>query len=195
MVISLGSGRHRVLPLSDVDPKDIASHVAKALATDCEAVATELSTRLLNVDSYIRLNVDSKSEGYSLDDWTSLVDIEKETSVYLVKPFIARAMSDSIMYSSSRNGTATIGQISGSKCMNVAIYLQSTDQSATVKITAKSAPAVSSSFVLRSKEWERMVHYLLNDPSSNQKVFVITGMAGCGKTQMVSYFLQEKGSQ
>jgi dephospho-CoA kinase len=40
-----------------------------------------------------------------------------------------------------------------------------------------------------------MVHHLIDQPSSNQRVFVITGMGGCGKTQMVSYFLQEKGSQ
>jgi len=39
-----------------------------------------------------------------------------------------------------------------------------------------------------------MVHHLVVMPSTNQKIFAITGMGGCGKTQLVSYFLQEKGS-
>lgn len=39
-----------------------------------------------------------------------------------------------------------------------------------------------------------MVQHLVDAPSSMQKIFTITGMGGCGKTQLVSYFLQEKGS-
>lgn len=40
-----------------------------------------------------------------------------------------------------------------------------------------------------------MVKYLVEQDSSNQRVLAITGMAGCGKTQLVSYFLQEHGSR
>lgn len=39
-----------------------------------------------------------------------------------------------------------------------------------------------------------MHHHLIKLPSTTQKIFVITGMGGCGKTQLVSYFLQENRS-
>jgi tetratricopeptide (TPR) repeat protein len=54
---------------------------------------------------------------------------------------------------------------------------------------------LSQYFVVREKEWSSMVHHLVDVPASKQRVFVITGIGGCGKTQMVSYFLQEKGPE
>ncbi|KIM22353.1 hypothetical protein M408DRAFT_40768, partial [Serendipita vermifera MAFF 305830] len=56
---------------------------------------------------------------------------------------------------------------------------------------AKKPPPLSPCFVLREKPWRTMVHHLVLSPSSRQKIFPITGMGGCGKTQLVSYFLQE----
>jgi hypothetical protein len=72
---------------------------------------------------------------------------------------------------------------------------EETDQASNVKIAIKVAPEVSKYFVVREKEWRTMLHHLIELPSSTQKVFAITGVGGCGKTQMVSYFLQEKGTQ
>jgi hypothetical protein len=71
---------------------------------------------------------------------------------------------------------------------------QSEDYSSNIKIAVKMAPAVSQYYVVRQKEWNIMVQHLVDAPSSMQKIFTITGMGGCGKTQLVSYFLQEKGS-
>ncbi|KIM22340.1 hypothetical protein M408DRAFT_49161, partial [Serendipita vermifera MAFF 305830] len=56
---------------------------------------------------------------------------------------------------------------------------------------AKKPPPLSPCFVLREKPWRTMVHHLVLSPPSRQKIFPITGMGGCGKTQLVSYFLQE----
>ncbi|KIM31713.1 hypothetical protein M408DRAFT_237152 [Serendipita vermifera MAFF 305830] len=36
-----------------------------------------------------------------------------------------------------------------------------------------------------------MVHHLVSSISPQQRIFPITGMGGCGKTQLVSYFLQQ----
>jgi ABC-type lipoprotein export system ATPase subunit len=69
------------------------------------------------------------------------------------------------------------------------------DFSTTVQVAVKVAPAVCSHFVMRQQEWDTMAHHLITLPSKNQKIFCITGMGGCGKTQLVSYFLQEKGAK
>ncbi|KIM22767.1 hypothetical protein M408DRAFT_322409, partial [Serendipita vermifera MAFF 305830] len=71
------------------------------------------------------------------------------------------------------------------------VTLGQLSHSSVVKVAAKKPPLVSPYFVLRKKPWEVMVNYLVTAPSSRQRIFPITGMGGCGKTQLVSYFLQE----
>ena len=61
-------------------------------------------------------------------------------------------------------------------------------------MTFKTAPAVTPYYVIREEQWKCMVYYLIELPSSTQRIFCVTGMGGCGKTQMVSYFLQEKAT-
>ncbi|KIM20857.1 hypothetical protein M408DRAFT_305993, partial [Serendipita vermifera MAFF 305830] len=58
-------------------------------------------------------------------------------------------------------------------------------------MAAKTPPAVSPYFILRQQPWKKMVDHLVTTTSSQQKIFPITGMGGCGKTQLVSYFLRE----
>jgi len=60
------------------------------------------------------------------------------------------------------------------------------------KIVAKRPPEVSPYYVARDKEWNFLVHNLINSPAPGRKILSITGMGGCGKTQLVSYFLREK---
>jgi hypothetical protein len=60
------------------------------------------------------------------------------------------------------------------------------------KVVAKRAPAVSPYYVARDKEWNFIIHNLVDSPAPGQKILSITGMGGCGKTQLVSYFLREK---
>ncbi|KIM31629.1 hypothetical protein M408DRAFT_20862 [Serendipita vermifera MAFF 305830] len=59
------------------------------------------------------------------------------------------------------------------------------------KVIAKALPAVSPYFAGRKHELELMKSHLVEGTGSGRKIFTITGMGGCGKTQMVSYFLQE----
>jgi hypothetical protein len=60
------------------------------------------------------------------------------------------------------------------------------------KVVAKRAPAVSPYYVARENEWNFILHNLVDSPAPGQKILSITGMGGCGKTQLVSYFLREK---
>jgi hypothetical protein len=60
------------------------------------------------------------------------------------------------------------------------------------KIVAKRPPEVSPHYVARDKEWNFILHKLVESPAPGRKILSITGMGGCGKTQLVSYFLREK---
>lgn len=58
---------------------------------------------------------------------------------------------------------------------------------------AKNAPPVSPHFELQSDAWHSMTSHLLQDSPTNQLVYILSGMGGVGKTQLVSYFIQEHG--
>ena len=69
------------------------------------------------------------------------------------------------------------------------------DRSGGIKTRAKSVPAVSPYFVVRKEFWEPMKQHLITSPEEKRKILVLSGMGGCGKTQMVAYFVQEYHEQ
>lgn len=109
-VISIGAGKS--IPLDSPAPSEVPGHLVQLLTTDCEMVASELSTRLLNVDAYVRLNVESGLECPKMQDWRGLGAIELHTRAYVETPAITRLLGASRQYLQSRIGTATLGQIS-----------------------------------------------------------------------------------
>ena len=60
------------------------------------------------------------------------------------------------------------------------------------RVVAKRPPEVSPYYVARDKEWNYLVHNLVDSVAPGRKILAITGMGGCGKTQLVSYFLKQK---
>jgi GTPase SAR1 family protein len=52
-------------------------------------------------------------------------------------------------------------------------------------------PPLTSYFVMRREPWEKMKRGLLGDNSEEQRIMVISGMGGCGKTQLVIRFTKE----
>jgi ABC-type transport system involved in cytochrome bd biosynthesis fused ATPase/permease subunit len=62
------------------------------------------------------------------------------------------------------------------------------------KIVAKRPPKVSQYYVKREREWKFMIESIIDLTTPGQKIVSITGVGGCGKTQLVSYFLKEKAS-
>jgi hypothetical protein len=57
-IVSLGCG-HSHVSSSHTDTEGVSRSVQE-MAADCEAVAKELSTRLCDMDAYLRLNVDKR---------------------------------------------------------------------------------------------------------------------------------------
>ncbi|KIM29976.1 hypothetical protein M408DRAFT_99729 [Serendipita vermifera MAFF 305830] len=180
LILSLGAGRPRSTPLASVESNELAGHLLASTASDCETVASDLGTRLFSVVAYVRLDADCEGPTSRLDDWTGLDFIETETSEYVQRPDVNRRVEQACEAAESGIGTATLNQI---------------NQSSNAKLPVKTAPALSPFYVVRENPWNIMIDHIADHSAPGQKVFSITGMGGCGKTQMVSYFLQEKGSQ
>ena len=113
-ILSIGSGRTRLLALDQSATADAVNRLVKDMASDCGIVARELSTRLHNVQAYLRLNVDRGMENVKMYDWTCLGAIESHTNAYVEITTITEAIESSMGHLQNRIGSATLGQISTS---------------------------------------------------------------------------------
>jgi hypothetical protein len=196
-ITSIGCGIPPALSLEAMSDGAGASRVLKEIPTDCQMVATELATRLYDVDAYLRLSVDKGIGNIDMDQWGMVGEIEMHTACYVESRTISHALEISLKRLKQRSGTVTLGRLSKWFTMRLQHHYQRilnfilTDISSSIRIAAKKAPAVSPYFVRREKEWEKLVWHLVTSPSLRQRILPITGMGGCGKTQLVSYFLQE----
>ncbi|KIM30136.1 hypothetical protein M408DRAFT_22187 [Serendipita vermifera MAFF 305830] len=176
-IISIGCGMARARPqAANLRDEPDVGKLLKEMVGGCEVIANQLSTWLWNVDGYLRLNASMDMETMKTRDWNSLGGIESQTSFHLARSEISEALGTALGHLRERIGTATLGQL---------------NFSSGIKTTAKTPPAVSPHFILRKQPWAKMVDYLVTTPPSQQKIFPITGMGGCGKTQLVSYFLRQ----
>jgi hypothetical protein len=57
----------------------------------------------------------------------------------------------------------------------------------------KGMPPLTSYFVMRKEPWEKMTRGLLGNAAEEdeQRIMIISGMGGCGKTQLVIRFMKE----
>jgi hypothetical protein len=110
-IISIGCGTPHALSLEETGEGGV-SRLLKELAVDCQMVAKELSTRLFNVDGYLRLNVEKGLGVIEFDDWSLLGDIESQTGIYIGNATVSNTIDSSLQRIKSRVGTITLGQLS-----------------------------------------------------------------------------------
>ena len=111
-VLSIGSGLPSVLSTESSADGEGVHRLLKEMATDCEMVAQELSTRLYTIDAYLRLNVDRGMELVAMTDWNELGSIESHTAAYVATATIAGALDISARHLEERTGGLTLEQMS-----------------------------------------------------------------------------------
>jgi hypothetical protein len=111
-VLSIGSGLPRVISTESSTDTEGVHRLLKDIATDCEMVAQELSTRLYTIDVYLRLNVDRGMELVTMTDWNGLGSIQSHTAAYIATAAVTGALETSVRHLRERTGTLTLGQIS-----------------------------------------------------------------------------------
>jgi hypothetical protein len=105
-IVSLGCGR---LHISDTEGVDRS---VQEMAADCEAVARDLSSRLYDMDEYVRFNVDRGMERLLMDEWEDLGPIETHTSAYIETTEISEIIEASLRRLRGGTGTVTLGELS-----------------------------------------------------------------------------------
>jgi hypothetical protein len=110
-IVSLGCGRSRVYSVEGTNTEGVSESVQE-MAADCEAVANELSTRLCDMEAYLRLNVDRGMETVLMDKWDDLGPIETHTSAYVETAEISGSIEASLRRLQGGTGSITLGEIS-----------------------------------------------------------------------------------
>jgi hypothetical protein len=196
VVLSLGSGKLKGCSLADSGQEsNVMEQLLKKLVVNSDATERDLAHQLYEVGVYIRLNTIHGAQDIQLHEWNRLSVIAAHTQDYLTGPSITKLVDHSILGLLEKQGMMSFNQISEPLFLlfhfplSYCISLQA--RSTRIKRQAKAPPAVSPYFVLRKEGWNIMEENLLGSRLEGLNVFVISGMGGCGKTQMVSYFVQK----
>jgi hypothetical protein len=111
-IISLGCGRSRVSSMEKNMGTESISRPAQEVVVDCETVANELSTRLCEIDAYLRLDVERGMENLVMSQWDNLGPIETHTSAYVGTAEISETLDASLRHLQGGTGTIKLGEIS-----------------------------------------------------------------------------------
>jgi hypothetical protein len=111
-IISLGCGRSYVSSMERNSDLEGVSRLVQEMAADCETVAKELSTRLCDMDGYLRLNVERGMENVLMSEWDDLGAIEIHTSAYIETAEISGCLDVSLHRLRESTGKVTLGEIS-----------------------------------------------------------------------------------
>jgi hypothetical protein len=111
-IVSLGCGRSHLSSLEMDTDTEGATRWVQEMEADCEAVAKELSTRLCNMDEYLRLSVERGMEHQLTTKWDELGPIETHTSAYVESADISETIEASLRHLQESTSTVTLGEIS-----------------------------------------------------------------------------------
>ncbi|CAG8756153.1 4750_t:CDS:1, partial [Acaulospora colombiana] len=163
------------------------------LALNCETIEKDISYQLYEVGAYVRMNVARGLEDMRLQDWNRLGKVTSSIKQYLESTSVVKLLDTTVKFVTERPGVMSLNQLSKYPHRLKRYHSSPLHPPAcTIRIRcqAKGPPAVSPYFVVRKEGWQIMEQKLLGPRAEGLNVFVISGMGGCGKTQMVSYFVQ-----
>ncbi|KAG8850659.1 hypothetical protein FRB91_008869 [Serendipita sp. 411] len=182
-IVSFGCGYPSVVQLPTCTSKDERFEAYTQISEDCEKVAQKLQEEVSGLDIYFRLSV---TQGVQRSVPLAYADGERDlivsfTSEYLQDPEIDTLLERCVDCVHLRRGVRSIEYLAhrGGKLP-----------------THKAIPALSTSFIAREEPYNELVRGVTGPSSaSRQSIVVVSGMAGCGKTQLVVSFAHEHGTR
>jgi hypothetical protein len=113
LILSLGAGISPVVSINAFASISVnIETLVKYIGTDCERVAREMASQLIQVDAYVRLNVSRGLERVQFYDWSCINSIESSTITYLEAASVSRTVDVTLEKITKRIGSITAGQLS-----------------------------------------------------------------------------------
>jgi hypothetical protein len=117
LILSLGSGVPHIMSLDSSSSLSCnVNSLVKYIGTDCGRVAREMAIQLIQIDAYVRLNVNRGLEDTQFDDWNCISSIEGPIKTYLEAASVTQAVDTASEKIAKRIGSVTIGQLSMHSC-------------------------------------------------------------------------------
>jgi hypothetical protein len=198
-LLSIGCGHRGVTSV----PSDLTattwSGFLEWLAMDSEKTARDFATHLVQLSLYYRLSV-----GYGLEFHQSRMPgyseaIGAHTATYLQDWETIEIVSRCVDAIKTGDGLATIERLSKGKVVMVILFAETlTGHAGGSKVLPPSRPPLSSNYVERRAAMEFVEKALLDEEGNlkaGSKRIVVTGIGGCGKTQLVRKFVELYGDR
>jgi hypothetical protein len=189
ILLNLGSGHRGVISAIN---KRTWVDVGDQAIRDCEVIAEDIQRRLGNFGIYYRLSVD-----HGLDRWTLDHDgigaIISHVETYLSRTDPSNKLNQCIS-ASQRVSTVSLERICTLHPIMIpaTLTLVNKDRSKAHKTRSRHGlPPLSAYFTMRKKPMETMIRCLLESSDLIQRIMVISGLGGGGKTQLALKFAHD----
>ncbi|PVF92035.1 hypothetical protein CPB86DRAFT_809401 [Serendipita vermifera] len=181
-IVSIGSGEPNDIRPSDESDSPEWKYYQESVIRDGQRIGQELGLQLVQLDLYYR---------FGMSDDTSLDQEGKDT--------FAKIRSSARRYMLLSENQEKIAQcIDSMRLRRCRITAERLYHLAGGSYSTHGLPPLSKYFVLRKEPWDVIVRTLMGSSGSKlqgQRIVVISGLGGCGKTQLAIRFARVFGSQ
>ncbi|PVF96984.1 hypothetical protein CPB86DRAFT_786474 [Serendipita vermifera] len=176
-ILSLGSGEAGPVNVSSALTKGVPYELSPLVSSACKAVDDDFRRLFGGLHIYYRFSVDQGLQScQDLKDEAFSGRILSYTATYLSQPLVEQDMNRAIHY--SKEGTTVV--------VNNLIRVQTPN-----KGDSWGLPPITAFFVERSGILNSMYNALFRQDPKSRRVMVVSGMGGCGKTQITSRFIRK----
>jgi hypothetical protein len=183
-LLSLGSGFRGVITLDD------NGSVAQGARMDCERTARDVKRGLARLNVYHRLSVDRGLEGWG-SFGAGFGVMKSHVDEYLGRDEPSWDMDQSIA-ASIKEGRVTLERIRKSSVFEkyFVSFLVDAHRAQETR-SSHGIPPLSAYFVMRKKPMNAIVKGLVDGDTSTQRIMVMSGLGGSGKTQLGLKFARD----
>ena len=159
-----------------------------------------MGSQMVNLRLYHRFSVSRGLEVLSPNNEITYQNIVTQTSVYLDDLSLSEKVDQCSELLRIRDGTASLEQLSGwhtSASKSFAYHLSV--HSGGEVVLAPPLPPLTKTFVMRQEPWAFIEKTMLGvedeEVPRRQKMLLVTGMGGCGKTRLILKFIEVHGDK
>ncbi|KIM30831.1 hypothetical protein M408DRAFT_271216 [Serendipita vermifera MAFF 305830] len=177
-LLSIGCGHPGLIAAESASDVATWYRLTDKLLADGERKAQQLESRMGHLGLYYRFSV---TLGLERDVTPDIGTTLAHTEVYLADVAISHKLDLCIDALKSQSGIASLEQLQHSGGQSV---------------LGPSVPPLTKTFVMRKEPWDFIEQALLkptNEDTYGQRMLAVTGVGGCGKTQMILKFVRVHG--
>ena len=207
-LVSIGTGLAETISVKKPRafvPTDI-SDTLKAITSDCGATHEAMLGLFAKLPTtYFRLNVAHGMQRIKISEWERLGNVEAHTAQYMKRKEIEEKLALLVDVIRVPRAQLTIEQLSKQRCFcrEFNIFAQNIvypaspcplHESVQQQTERKLCPPPVASFIGRDDILNKMRTYFDSD-STSQRIFVLYGLGGAGKSQLAFKFIEEYKSK